>query len=66
MVVVVVAEAYVEIQVPAMVAATDWRRLAFELDEVAVKMNGEKVEVCLELVMIVEEMLEPLGESDAL
>lgn len=55
-----------EIQVLAMVAVTDWRQLAFELDEVVVKMNEEKVEVCLEVVMIVEEMPEPLGGSDAL
>lgn len=59
MVAVVVAEAYVEIQVSAMVAATDWEQLA----EVAVKMNEEKAEVCLEVVMIVEEMPEPLEES---
>lgn len=55
-----------EIQVPAMVAATDWRQLASELDEAVVKMNEEKVEVCLEVVMIVEQTLGPLGESDVL
>lgn len=32
----------------------------------AVKMNEEKVEVCLEVVKIVEEMLGPFGESDVL
>lgn len=66
MVAMVVAVGYVETQVPAMVAATDWRQFAFELDEVAVKMNEEKVEVCLEVVMIVEETPKPPGESDVL
>ncbi|RDY11111.1 hypothetical protein CR513_04280, partial [Mucuna pruriens] len=58
-----VEEAYVEIQVPAMVAVTDWKQLTFELDEGVVTMNEEKMAVCLEVVMIVEETLEPLGES---
>lgn len=34
------------------------------MDEVAVRMNEEKVKVCLEVVMIVEERLELLGEDD--
>lgn len=62
----VVAEAYVKIQESAMVDVPDSRQLAFELDEVAVKMNEQRVEVCVEVVMIVEQMLELLGESDAL
>lgn len=62
----VVAEAYVKIQESAMVDAPDSRQLAFELDEVAVKMNEQRVEVYVEVVMIVEQMLELLGESDAL
>lgn len=68
MVAVVVAKAYVEIQVPAMVAvaATDWMQFAFELDEVAVMMNEEKVEECLEVVKIVEEKPELLGVLDVL
>jgi hypothetical protein len=49
-----------------MVAVPDWRKLAFEWDEVAVKMNEQKVEVSLEVVMIVEQLPEPLGESDVL
>lgn len=57
-----VAEACVEIQVPAMVAAPDSRPLAFVSDEVAVKMNEQRVEIYLEVVMIVEQMAEPLGE----
>lgn len=63
---VVVAEAYVKIQESAMVDAPDSRQLAFELDEVAVKMNEQRVEVYVEVVMTVEQMLELLGESDAL
>lgn len=66
MVAVVVAGAYVDIQAPAMVAVTDWTQLAFELDEEVVKMNEEKVEVCLEVVVIAEETQEPLGESNVL
>lgn len=62
----VVAKAYVEIQVPAMVAATDLMQFAFELDDVAVMMNEEKVEECLEVVKIVEEKPELLGVLDVL
>lgn len=63
---VVVAEAYVEIQVSAMVAVTGLKQLEFELDEEAVTVNEEKVEVCLGVVMIAEETLEPLVESNVL
>lgn len=55
-----------EIQVSAMDAVSDWKQLTFELDEEVVTMNEEKAKVCLEVVMIVEETLEPLGEPDVL
>ena len=58
--------AEVETPMSALVAVTDWKQLPFELDEEAVMMIEEKVEVCLEVVMIVEETLEPLGEPDVL
>ena len=58
--------AEVETPMSALVAVTDWKQLPFELDEEAVMMIEEKVEVCLEVVMIVEETLEPFGELDVL
>ncbi|MED6111959.1 hypothetical protein PIB30_057227 [Stylosanthes scabra] len=35
-----------------LVAAIDWRRFAYELDEVVVKMNEEMLEVRLEVGML--------------
>ena len=62
----VVAVAYVEIQVPAMVAATDQKHLALGFDDVALMMNEEKMEASLKVVMIEEETLKSFGEEDVL
>lgn len=44
----------------------DQRQMAVVLDDVAVKMNEQRVEVSLEVVMIVEQLPEPLAESGVL